>query len=233
MSTNAPRYAIYYAPSTDSALWQFGSEVLGYDAATGENIAPPDFLEDYIDRWPAMTSEPRKYGFHATLKAPFNLAAGFDEAMLIFAVQHFAGMTTKVLCGGLRVASVGPFLALIPDGDESALNKLAFAIVEHFEPFRAAISDEDRTRRLASPLTSKQIQYLNRFGYPYVNDEFRFHMTLTNSLHQDDRQTVLAMLERESAAALSQFNGFVDRICLFKQDTAAARFKIIASADLN
>lgn len=233
MPMNSPRYAIYYAPSADSALWQFGSEVLGYDAATGENIAPPDFLEDYIDRWPAMTSEPRKYGFHATLKAPFHLAAGFDEAMLIFALKHFASATTKVMIGRLCVASVGPFIALIPAAAEIAINQLAFAIVEHFEPFRAALSDEDRTRRLALPLTSKQIQYLDRFGYPYVNDEFRFHMTLTNSLHQDDRQTILAMLERESADALSRFNGLVDQIYLFKQETAAARFKIIASADLN
>jgi len=233
MSMNAPRYAIYYAPSAASALWQFGSHVLGYDAETGENIAPPDFLGDYIDRWPGMTSEPRKYGFHATLKAPFRLAVGFDEAMLIFAVRHFASITTKVLCDGLRVANVGPFLALTPNGDEGALCQLAFAIVEHFEPFRAPLSDGDRVRRLASPLTSKQIQYLDRFGYPYVNDEFRFHMTLTNSLHQDDRQTVSAILEHASAEPLSQFDGFIDRICLFKQDTPSTRFKIIASADLN
>ena len=232
MSDQAPRYAIYYAPPIESALWRFGSQVLGYDAVTGQTIAPADFLGDYIDRWPAMTSEPRKYGFHATLKAPFHLAAGFDEAMLIFAVRHFAGITTKVLCGSLRVGSVGPFLALIPDGDERALNQLAFAIVEHFEPFRAPLSDEDRARRLASPLTLKQVQYLERFGYPYVNDEFRFHMTLTNSLHQDDRKEIFPILEGAAGPVLDREAGLIDRICLFKQNDPSTKFKVIASAEL-
>lgn len=193
---------------------------------------PPDWLGDYLDRWPAMTSEPRKYGFHATLKSPFHLAASCDEPMLVFALKHYAEMTTKVMCEGLRVATVGPFIALVPKGDDKAIIDLAFSIVEHFEPFRAPLTNAERDRRLASPLTHRQVQYLDRYGYPYVKDEFRFHMTLTNALHQDDRQDVARVIATASETPLASFSGFIDRICLFKQEDASARFKILASADL-
>lgn len=232
MHDHLPRYAIYYAPKVDHPMWAFGSSVLGYDAATGENKALPDFLGDYVDRWPSMTSEPRKYGFHATLKAPFHLAAGFDEAMLIFALKHFAQITTQVMCNSLIVGCVGPFVAIIPGDTNDALSRLAYSIVEHFEPFRAPLSESDRARRLASPLTAKQIAYLDRYGYPYVKDEFRFHMTLTNSLHQDERQDVAKCLENAGRIPLQNFTGFIDRICLFKQTDSQSRFKIIESASL-
>ena len=71
-----PRYAVYYAPAADSALWRFGSATLGYDALTGEDLpfAVPPGCD--LALWPAFTEEPRRYGFHATLKAPFELADG-------------------------------------------------------------------------------------------------------------------------------------------------------------
>lgn len=232
MSHPAPRYAIYYAPRPDEQLWQFGSQIVGYDAVTGENIPPPDFLGDYIDRWPSLTSEPRKYGFHATLKAPFHLADGSDETMLVTALRHYAEATTKVPCNGLKLATIGPFIALVPQSDNIAINDLAFSIVEQFDRFRAPLTDFDRARRLASPLTEKQIQYLERYGYPYVKDEFRFHLTLTNSLHQDERQAIFTLLENASVNPVKAFAGLIDRVCLFKQDHPSSRFRILATAEL-
>lgn len=232
MQDSSTRYAIYYAPRSDETLWHFGSQILAYDASTAVDITPPDWLGDYLERWSTITSDPRKYGFHATLKAPFHLAAGIDETLLLSALKSYAGKTAKARCEGLRVKTIGPFIGLAPHGDESAINDLAFSIVEHFEPFRAPVSNADRARRLASPLTARQIEYLDRYGYPYVKDEFRFHMTLTGALHQDDRQTIARLLEKASETPLASFCGFIDRICLFKQDEARSRFRIIGSAEL-
>lgn len=79
MTQPAPRYALYYTPAADSALWRFGSATLGYDAITGRDIAfavPPGC--EALD-WQELIAEPRRYGFHATLKAPFELANGRNE----------------------------------------------------------------------------------------------------------------------------------------------------------
>ncbi|MEN3351695.1 MAG: hypothetical protein V7632_5330, partial [Bradyrhizobium sp.] len=75
-----PRYAIYHAPAPDSVLHRFGSTMLGYDAASGDDLRFPDGV---TPDWRELTQDPRKYGFHATLKAPISLADGKDEAGLI------------------------------------------------------------------------------------------------------------------------------------------------------
>ena len=71
-----PRYAIYYVPDADSALSRFGAEILGYDPFTGNDVLVPGDLIMQAPDWPALIKDPRKYGFHATLKAPFPLAPG-------------------------------------------------------------------------------------------------------------------------------------------------------------
>jgi len=233
MSGNdAARYAIYYAPEPSSKLWQFGSSVVGYDAVDGMDKAAPAFAGSLSGRWHELTSEPRKYGFHATLKAPFHLAQGVDEMALMVAIERFSQTARAAIIEGLEVASIGPFIALRPYGDVAALNAIASTIVRHFEPFRATLSAEDRARRLKSPLTERQTDYLDRFGYPYVHEEFRFHMTLTGPLHADDREATLSVLK----SAYQQYGGStqttIDRICLFKQDTPSSRFRIIGSAIL-
>ncbi|MCX8503686.1 MAG: DUF1045 domain-containing protein [Alphaproteobacteria bacterium] len=233
MSGNdAARYAIYYAPEPSTKLWQFGSSVVGYDAVDGTDQAVPAFADSLSGRWHELTSEPRKYGFHATLKAPFHLAQGVDEMALMVAIERFSQTARAAIMEGLEVASIGPFIALRPFGDVAILNALASTIVRHFEPFRAPLSAEDRARRLKSPLTERQTDYLDRFGYPYVHEEFRFHMTLTGPLHADDREATLSVLK----SAYQQYGGAtqttIDRICLFKQDTPSSRFRIIGSAIL-
>ena len=89
------RYAIYGAPERATPLWHFGNRVLGRDAETGENIAqivPPGFS---AEEWHGFTASPRRYGFHATLKAPFALAPGRSEDELHEAVRAFAAARTR------------------------------------------------------------------------------------------------------------------------------------------
>ncbi|HMJ45461.1 MAG TPA: phosphonate metabolism protein, partial [Pseudolabrys sp.] len=83
-----PRYAIYFVPGTDSELYRFGASVLGYDCYTGRDIALIDGAD--ASSWSEFVREPRIYGFHATLKAPFYLAKGSNEADLERAVLDFA-----------------------------------------------------------------------------------------------------------------------------------------------
>ena len=63
--TEAPRYAIYYAPAADSALNRFGTQLLGYDAVNGEALLFADGIEQVLPDWRYLTNDPRKYGFHA------------------------------------------------------------------------------------------------------------------------------------------------------------------------
>jgi putative phosphonate metabolism protein len=219
------RYAIYFMPAPQSPLWKFGCSILGYDADTGLKTDHPacDFFKSKFDL--RDISEPQKYGFHATLKAPFTLSARANEQGLCAAAMAFAAKRSALVADPLKIAPLGPFLALVPGGDPYPFTALADDCVRDFETFRAPASAADRARRLTASLTSRQTDLMDRWGYPYVFDEFLFHMTLSSPLSKD-RQTrfrrVLETLFEPIRAPLA-----IDSIAIFKQSAPSDRFHVL------
>lgn len=232
MTQSAPRYALYYAPAADSALWRFGSATLGYDAVTGADIdfAVPPGCEG-LD-WSEVTAEPRRYGFHATLKAPFELATGRNEGALRAFARNYVAGRPPVRLAGLSVTALGRFIALTPSEPSEELQRFAFDIVQAFEPFRAPLSQADLARRLQSPLTPAHRAYLEAYGYPYVGDAFRFHMTLTGSLPDGEVAPVKAALAQAYAQALPAGPAQIDRVAIFKQSSRSSRFVLLDNIPL-
>jgi putative phosphonate metabolism protein len=223
-----PRYAIYYAPAEGSALDRFGARVLGYDAWTGADVDFADGVLETMPGWYELTADARKYGFHATLKAPFGLAEDRSEDGLRAACAAFASVPRMLPLISPVVDVIEGFIAIIPGAPSPQLQQLAADCVRAFEPFRAPMGPEDRARRKPARLTARQVEYLDRWGYPYVMDEFRFHMTLTCRLEAGRCPAVLAMLrQRFGEIALDLLA--IDRIALFKQIDANSRFRIIGS----
>jgi putative phosphonate metabolism protein len=232
MTGTAPRYALYYIPAADSALWRFGSATLGYDAIAGADIdfAVPPGCEG-LD-WPDVTAEPRRYGFHATLKAPFELANGRNEGALRAFARNYVAGRPPVPLAGLTVNALGRFIALTPSETSDALQRFAFDIVQAFEPFRAPLSEADLARRLQSPLTPAHRAYLEAYGYPYVGDAFRFHMTLTGSLPDGEVAPIKAALTQAHAQTVPAGPVLIDRVAIFKQESRTSRFVLLDSIPL-
>jgi len=220
---NFPRYAIYYAAALGSALDRFGAGMLGYDAYKGNDLPFPDGVPA---DWRTLTEDPRKYGFHATLKAPMALADSKTEAELAAACEAFASAPRRIPVIEPVVDSISGFIAVIPKAPSSELQQLAADATREFDSFRPPLTPEDRARRNPEKLSPRQRDYLDRWGYPYVMDEFRFHMTLTGRLDAERRGPMVAML-RERFAEIDLMRLVVDRIALFRQDDAASRFRII------
>ena len=220
---NYPRYAIYYAPTPDSALNRFGAQMLGYDAHGGDDLPFPDGV---TPDWRELTQDPRKYGFHATLKAPMSLPDGKTEAQLTAACEAFATTARRIPVIEPIVDSISGFIAVIPSQPSAELQQLAADATRDFDAFRAPLTPEDRARRNPDKLTPRQRDYLDRWGYPYVMEEFRFHMTLTGRLDAERREPIVVWLrDRFSATGLKMLA--IDRIALFRQDGGASRFRII------
>jgi len=226
----APRYAIYFVPALDGALWRLGSGVIGWNAADGtepERIAVPGFdAATQAER----TAEPRRYGFHATLKAPFTLAGGRTEPELVAMAANFTAQRPGFAVPALDVRLLGSFVALVPAAAAPKLDALAAAAVEAFEPFRAPLSAEDVARRKPETLAARQRSHLERWGYPYVFEDFRFHMTLTGSLPENERQPAAAALAGLYAPIAGPLP--IDRIALFRQPSRQERFRILRTFPL-
>jgi len=215
------RYALYFAPA-DRRLWQAAAAWLGWDAEAGCAVEHPA-----VAGLAAATAAPRKYGFHATLKAPFRLAAGRSADDLAEALGHEAALLAPVELPGLGVAPLAErFLALRPEGNEAGLMRLAAEVVTRFEPFRAPASQAEIARRRPEALLPRQRDLLTAFGYPYVFEEFRFHMTLTGDLPAAE----LARLRPEAEAFFAPHLSrpfLVDQLCLFGEDDAG-RFHLLS-----
>lgn len=220
------RFAIYFAPPPESALATLGADLLGRDPATGEGRPQPRLDGIDPDRFRAITADARHYGFHATLKAPFPLAEGVSAEALHQAAASFAADRPAPIGPALTLASIGGFLALMPSAAAPALHELADACVEAFDRFRAPLSAVELDRRRRSPLTPAQHRHLERWGYPYVFDQFQFHMTLTARLTDaaEHERVRAALVQRTVPVCRDPL--VVDAIAVFEQASRDAPFRI-------
>lgn len=209
------RYAIYWAGQ--GAFASRAAEWLGWDNASGAPVAQPEGVE-------AWTEEPRKYGFHGTIKAPFRLAEGWDQARLEAAFVALCLRLTPVTLEGLQMARLGSFLALIPRGDTAALQDMAARVVRELDPARALLNEAEIARRRPEALSPRKRQLLELWGYPHVMEEFRFHLTLSSSLAPE----VLDQVEPRAAAHFGPLPApfAVADLCLFGE--REGRFHLIA-----
>lgn len=175
---SAARYAVYFAPDADDPLWAFGCDVLGGDPASGGARASQPPVGISREDWEALTSGPRRYGFHATIKAPFEPAEGMDEAEIVAALDGFAADERAFEIAPLRPVLHHDYVVLIPEADSAELRALEARAVRDLDHLRAPLSQDDLARRLKAPLTERQRLHLTAFGYPYIFEDFRFHMTL-------------------------------------------------------
>lgn len=174
------RYAIFYAPPP-GAFADFGAAWMGWDPRSGRRLAHPA-LPGLPVPVAEIVATPQKYGFHGTLKAPFRLADGFDVAELHNATEALASSLPPVLLDGLKLSRIGDFLALVPEGDTTVLALLAARVVEALDAFRAPPDAGELERRREAGLSPRQDALLHLWGYPYVMEEFRFHLTLSGRL---------------------------------------------------
>ena len=226
------RFAIYYAPGADEPLWVKAAEWLGRDSLTGATLDGPlagTTRDAVFDR----SVSARRYGFHATLKAPMALAEGKTRTELEDALDAFAADTEPVAIGRLKLALIDGFLALIPADQAAELTDFASEVVEAFEPFRARPSAAERERRLkGGHLSERQIELMDRFGYPYVFEQFRFHMTLTDRLPEIEREAYTRVAAAHFGA-LAEAETVLDRLVLFHEPEAGAPFVRLGDFMLN
>ncbi|MCI2399926.1 DUF1045 domain-containing protein [Aliiroseovarius subalbicans] len=207
------RYAVYALPEPGDLAERL-TAWLGWDIVTGTFVDQPQIAGLDVS---GLTQTPRRYGAHATLKPPFRLAQGGSLQDLEAAVSQLSALLTPVSLPALKVAQVGRFLALVPASPSEHMAQLAARVVADLDAFRAALTPEELETRRKPGLTPGQDVLLQRWGYPFVREAFRFHITLTGSLEEGGAAPVQAALERYLSPVL---NGpfQVSSLCLVGED---------------
>lgn len=226
------RYAIYFAPALQSPWWQFGSHWLGRDEQLDRPVPQTGVPQMSAQDLQRLTSHPRYYGFHATLKAPFSLQAPYTEDDLRARMQALAGALRPVALGPMQATVLGNFVALVPVAPPEALAALAAACVTELDDMRRPLSDDDLARRNSDTLDARGLELLHRYGYPLVMERFQFHFSLTGPVTEPYTQQVLMAVHN----SVAQLNGkaplVLDRLCLFVEPASGQPLVRIADVEL-
>jgi len=219
------RYALYYAPAAHSELWTRGCRWLGRDPERDEALEQPSVPDFGPARIAALTASARTYGFHATLKPPFRLHRGCSEADLERAIAALARTQRRFVLPPLQVERLDGFLALVPDGESVGLSRLARCCVTQLDALRQPPDEAELERRRAAGLSARQEELLRCWGYPYVLEDFRFHLTLTERLGAQDDAHLRPWLCAWFAPARST-TLMVEDLALYVQDAPGMPFRL-------
>ncbi|MEX0957285.1 MAG: DUF1045 domain-containing protein [Rhizobiaceae bacterium] len=222
------RYAIYFTPPQNDPLTRAAANWLGRDPFGGQVSPPKSRGGLFAEEIAFHTAAARRYGFHATLKSPFALAEGESEAALRTALDHFASATAPVVIPRIVLSRIDGFFAITPFERSAALDRLAGDVVTAFDTYRAPMTERDIERRNPDRLRPDELKNLYLWGYPYVFERFRFHMTLTGRVND-------AEAHRVERAILEHFGPLLDEpleigtLALFVEPEPGAPFMIRSS----
>lgn len=225
------RYAVYFTPACTDPLSRKAAEWLGRDAFDGSVLPPPADTGLTPAEIAFHTASARRYGFHATLKAPFRLADAETEAGLVHALDAFSAQAAPFSVPRMALRQIDGFFALVPAERSAELERLAGDVVAAFEQFRAPLSDAEIERRNPDALTATEFRNLCQWGYPYVFEEFRFHMTLSGRVDGAEATRVRTAIETAFGPLIDRPLA-IDGLALFVEPEPGAPFSVRRRAEL-
>lgn len=218
------RVAIFYAPGSQTPLADFGANWLGWDVEKAAIVPHPD-INELPEPLADLVATPQKYGFHGTLKAPFRLCDKQSLTDLKRALKIFSDQHRPFTIGKMHVARLGNFVAIVQKSPSQEFAEFAADIVRRFDGYRAPLSDQDIAKRRKANLTPRQDELMLKWGYPYIFEEFKFHLTLTGKLSEQNAQIVCDKLTIHLAQILARPLEAID-LCLYGE-REDGRFEII------
>ncbi|SDR31440.1 DUF1045 domain-containing protein [Pseudovibrio sp. Tun.PSC04-5.I4] len=221
------RYSIYFSHPQTAELTRLGNQWLGRSAFSNDKLQQPTLKDVGGERLYNLTEDARRYGFHATMKPPFQLAEDKTQEDVKSALKDLARKTAPFSLEGLAPNLLGKFLALTPTAKSQQLVDLAARCIKEFDHLRAPLNDKDIERRRKANLTPEQDSYMLEWGYPYIFEHFHFHMTLSKRLENETERKAL------KAAAQDHFKPVINQpfpishLALCIEPEAGAPFQII------
>ncbi|ASY63917.1 protein RcsF [Sinorhizobium sojae CCBAU 05684] len=192
---------------------------------SGEPVEFPSIGALSVSEIAFHTAVPRRFGFHATIMAPFHLAPETDEVQLLKALMHFTTVEAPLTVERMELARIGQCWGLAPQVHCHSVHLLAARVVQAFDRFRAPLSEEEVERTDPDRLTAPQFANLHRWGDPFVMDEYRFNLKLTGPLNAAAERRLETPLRGLFEPRLAE-PLVVDSLALFVEQDAGAPLRV-------
>jgi Protein of unknown function (DUF1045) len=210
------RYAIYFCPASDTALGRLGQNWLAASPHA------PELTGISTERRNALLFKVRRYGWHATIRAPFMPAVdvAYDDVRRAVASVAHACASFEL---PLHIHRLAGFLALRPCVDGAAPKQLAAICLTALLPLCAPLSNEVLERRSVG-LDADEAGLLQGYGYPYVLDRYRFHLTLSAPATESEENAMREWLEPRVAELPSTR---MDALSICREATPGGAFELV------
>jgi hypothetical protein len=222
------RYAICFAPEQGSALEALACEWLARDKSGAFVDKRVDVRGMTSDRLTTLIKGPRNYGMHGTLKPSFELRPHATEGALLEVARLLAKSCSPIELPVLELGEIGYIVSLVPESSSAALEDLASQCVRAFDGFRQPLTAEQEQSFKRNRLTVHQRQMLEHWGYPYVMEEFDFHLSLTDPVIDDGERAAIMMAVEAIAAPVLHKPLIMRELAVFAQKGANNPMSIIA-----
>jgi hypothetical protein len=143
---------------------------------------------------------------------------------LVEAMAAFCACRRRLVTGKLQLHRFPRFLALVPESETAELDWLADSCVTYFDHFRSPITPEDRARR--GDMTSAEAALFEQFGYNFIFNNFKFHITLAGPLDEPELDALQPALAT-AVAPLCEKPFAVEDLCLFGDPGEGAPFQLV------
>jgi len=213
------RVAVYYAPEAADPLWTAGTTWLGRDPESGHDLPQPPGLE------PELTAEAASYGLHGTVKPPMRLAPGRSYADFVGAAADLALSLREFEMPAFSVQILHGFLAIRETAPSADLQALSDVTVATLDPFRAPLSASELEKRRRHGLSAAEEAMLAHWGYPYVFQLWRFHLTLSRRLTEAEAAELRPRAEDYFAPATGK-RRTCRSLALFTQEAPGVAFRL-------
>ena len=227
---NISRFAIYFVPPESNDLTRFTASWFGWDVYKGIKVDYP-VLHNLNYDIKEITNTPSKYGFHGTLKAPFSLVPDKTIDDLKLSLSMLSRSIKKFEIPSICLRIIDEFIAIVPTSQNESIHSLAKKCLEDLDSFREAESDEILNKRRSGRLSTSEEHNLLKWGYPYVLDDFQFHLTMTGKLPLKVCKHVFSVLSLELHEVLNA-PLFIGKICLVGENKMDGKFGVIEEFSL-
>lgn len=219
------RYAIHFTPSPSEPLTHAAAAWLGRDSYSGISMDPPSGIDLCLQDLSYFTAAPRRFGFHANLKAPFTLRSNLQESDLLRELMIFASKLQPVDLPRLEVGKLGVHYGLYLSQSSAEVAHLAGQIVQHFAPMSEPVNDDRMAGIAVDGLSASQLTNLYRWGDPFAMDEFRFQMALTGAVDSALCPAVDRSIRKHFSCVLDEPVRLAN-LALFVEEEAGAPFRV-------
>jgi hypothetical protein len=180
-------FAVYLVPPSGSALYEFGSDVLGYDVRAAQVRTP--------GKWPHATGAAHDFGFHLTVADALYSASAKDLDLISreveFVAQGFRPFTINLSLQKDFPNSKG--IALVCEDKSGSLEAIHHEMVTRVYSKAAAsnyslgVASADRDLKEDQRRSALMIEH---YYAPYILQRFKPHFSLLSSVPPEEKDKI-------------------------------------------